>query len=303
MTNELEQALIQLTTPFYALLIGLEALASHWQHRQNYTWRDTLTNFLLMLFNGGIDLAFRAIYVVILVWFYQYHVTEITNVYGYWLLLFLAEDFLFYVLHVVDHYCRLFWAVHVTHHSSEYFNLTTGFRSSVFQPLYRFVYFIPLVLLGFRPADIILMYAITQIYGIIVHTNYVGKLGVLEYILVTPSHHRVHHASNVEYLDKNMGMCLIIWDRIFGTFQEEEASISLKYGLTTPLAQRGIGHTVFHEWKAIFEDLKRDVDLKTKIKYVLNPPGWSHDGSTKTSDQLRENIISIEKPTEEKCAY
>ncbi len=303
MTNELEQALIQLTTPFYALLIALEALASHWQHRQNYTWRDTITNFLLMLFNGGIDLAFRAIYVVILVWFYQYHFTEITNVYGYWLLLFLAEDFLFYVLHVVDHYCRLFWAVHVTHHSSEYFNLTTGFRSSVFQPLYRFVYFIPLVLLGFRPADIILMYAITQIYGIIVHTNYVGKLGVLEYILVTPSHHRVHHASNVEYLDKNMGMCLIIWDRIFGTFQEEKASISLKYGLTTPLAQRGIGYTVFHEWKAIFDDLKRDVDLKTKVKYVLNPPGWSHDGSTKTSNQLRETIISDKKNVEVESEY
>jgi sterol desaturase/sphingolipid hydroxylase (fatty acid hydroxylase superfamily) len=296
MTNELEQALIQLTTPFYALLIALEALASHWQHRQNYSFGDTLTNFLLMLLNGGIDLAFRAVYVVILVWFYQYHYTEITNVYGYWLLLFLAEDFLFYVLHVVDHYCRLFWAVHVTHHSSEYFNLTTGFRSSVFQPLYRFVYFIPLVLMGFRPADIILMYAITQIYGIIVHTNYVGKLGILEYILVTPSHHRVHHASNVEYLDKNMGMCLIIWDRIFGTFQEEEASISLKYGLTTPLAQRSIGHTVFHEWKAIVEDLKRDVDLKTKVKYVLNPPGWSHDGSTKTSNQLRETITPIQKP-------
>ncbi len=298
MTNELEQSLIQLTTPFYALLIGFEALLSHWQHRRFYTWRDTLTNFLLMLFNGGIDLAFRAVYVVILAWFYQYHFTEITNVYAYWLLLFLAEDFLFYVLHVVDHYCRLFWAVHVTHHSSEYFNLTTGFRSSVFQPLYRFVYFIPLVLLGFRPADIILMYAITQIYGIIVHTNYVDKLGVLEYILVTPSHHRVHHASNVEYLDKNMGMCLIIWDKMFGTFQSEDPHVPLRYGLTTPLAQRNIGHTVFHEWKAIAKDLRRNIDWKTKLKYLFNPPGWSHDGSTKTSNQLRETT-ALREPTEQ----
>ena len=298
MTNELEQSLIQLTTPFYALLIGFEALLSHWQHRRFYTWRDTLTNFLLMLFNGGIDLAFRAVYVVILAWFYQYHFTEITNVYAYWLLLFLAEDFLFYVLHVVDHYCRLFWAVHVTHHSSEYFNLTTGFRSSVFQPLYRFVYFIPLVLLGFRPADIILMYAITQIYGIIVHTNYVDKLGVLEYILVTPSHHRVHHASNVEYLDKNMGMCLIIWDKMFGTFQAEDPRVPLRYGLTTPLSQRNIGYTVFHEWKAIAKDLRRKIDWKTKLKYLFNPPGWSHDGSTKTSNQLRETT-ALREPTEQ----
>lgn len=288
MTNELEQTIIQLTTPFYAILIGLEALLSHWQHRHFYTWRDTFTNFLLMLFNGGIDLAFRAVYVVILAWFYQYHFTEITNVYAYWLLLFLAEDFVFYLLHVVDHYSRFFWAVHVTHHSSEFFNLTTGFRSSVFQPLYRFVYFIPLVLVGFKPADIILMYSITQTYGIIVHTNYVGKLGWLGYIFVTPSHHRVHHASNTRYLDKNMGMCLIIWDRIFGTFQEELEEEPVRYGLTKSLEDTSLTNTVFHEWKAIFKDLGRKVDWKTKLKYVFSPPGWSHDGSTMTSNQLRE---------------
>ncbi|WP_028666739.1 sterol desaturase family protein [Runella zeae] len=288
MTNELEQTIIQLTTPFYAILIGLEALLSHWQHRHFYTWRDTFTNFFLMLFNGGIDLAFRAVYVVVLAWFYQYHFTEITNVYAYWLLLFLAEDFVFYLLHVVDHYCRFFWAVHVTHHSSEFFNLTTGFRSSVFQPLYRFVYFIPLVLVGFKPADIVLMYSITQTYGIIVHTNYLGKLGWLGYIFVTPSHHRVHHASNTRYLDKNMGMCLIIWDRIFGTFQEELEDEPVRYGLTKSLEDTSLVNTVFHEWKAIFKDLGKKVDWKTKLKYVFSPPGWSHDGSTMTSNQLRE---------------
>lgn len=288
MTNELEQTIIQLTTPFYTLLIVLEALLSHRQHRDYYTWRDSITNFLLMLFNGGIDLAFRAVYVVILVWFYQYRVTEISNVYVYWILLFLAEDFLFYVLHVVDHYCRLFWAVHVTHHSSEHFNLTTGFRSSVFQPLYRFVYFIPLVLVGFKAADIVLMYSITQTYGIIVHTNYIGKLGWWGYIFVTPSHHRVHHASNVAYLDKNMGMCLIIWDRIFGTYQEELDKEPVRYGLTKSLEDKSLTNTIFHEWKAILADLGKNVDWKTKIKYLLNPPGWSHDGSTLTSNQLRE---------------
>ncbi|MBB3836712.1 sterol desaturase/sphingolipid hydroxylase (fatty acid hydroxylase superfamily) [Runella defluvii] len=288
MSNELEQTIIQLTTPLYALLIGLEALLSHRQHRDFYTWRDTLTNFVLMLLNGGIDLAFRAVYVVVLVWFYQYHVTVIDNVYLYWFLLFLAEDFVFYILHVVDHYCRLFWAVHVTHHSSEHFNLTTGFRSSVFQPLYRFVYFIPLVLFGFKPADIVLMYSITQTYGILVHTNYLGKLGWLGYVFVTPSHHRVHHASNVAYLDKNMGMCLIIWDRLFGTFQEELDQEPVRYGLTKSLEDTSLGNTIFHEWKAIAKDLGRNVGITTKLKYLLNPPGWSHDGSTLTSNQLRE---------------
>lgn len=296
MTNELEQTIIQLTTPFYILLIGFEAFISHWQHRRYYTWRDTLTNFLLMLFNGGIDLAFRAVYVVILVAFYQYRFTEISNVYAYWIVLFFAEDFLFYVLHAVDHYSRLFWAVHVTHHSSEYFNLTTGFRSSVFQPLYRFIYFIPLVLVGFKPADIVLMYSITQTYGIIVHTNYFGKSGWLGYVFVTPSHHRVHHASNIVYLDKNMGMCLIIWDRIFGTFQEELEEEPVRYGLTKSLEDKSLTNTVFHEWKAIAQDLKRKVDWKTKVKYVVNPPGWSHDGSTLTSNQLRKTEVKNLKP-------
>jgi sterol desaturase/sphingolipid hydroxylase (fatty acid hydroxylase superfamily) len=102
------------------------------------------------------------------------------------------------------------------------------------------VYFIPLTLIGFNPADIIIMYSLTQIYGIIVHTEFVGKLGWLEYLMVTPSHHRVHHASNVQYLDKNMGMCLIIWDRIFGTFQEELVSVPPRYGLTKPIETPGL---------------------------------------------------------------
>jgi len=209
------------------------------------------------------------------------------------LALFLAEDLAFYTLHYVDHHCRLFWAGHVTHHSSEHFNLTTGFRSSVFQPLYRFIYFIPLTLVGFNPADIIVMYSITQIYGIIVHTEYVGKLGWLEYIFVTPSHHRVHHASNVQYLDKNMGMCLIIWDRIFGTFQKELPAEPPRYGLTKSMEQQGLGQTVFHEWKAISQDFMQPVDFKTKLKYLLKAPGWSPDGSRETSKDLQRKLADL----------
>ncbi|MFN4145294.1 MAG: sterol desaturase family protein [Runella sp.] len=295
MNHTLEQAFIQLLTPFYAILIGLEALWSHAHDRPYYSLRDSLTNFALMILNASVDLGFRAVYVVILAWFYELHFFQISNVYLYWLLLFLAEDFLFYVLHVVDHHCRIFWAVHVTHHSSEYFNLTTGFRSSVFQPLYRFVYFIPLVLVGFKPADLVLMYSITQTYGIIVHTKYTGKLGWLEYIFVTPSHHRVHHASNLVYLDKNMGMCLIIWDRIFGTFQEELDDEPPRYGLTKPLEQKGLWHTIFHEWKNMAIDLKKEVNWATKLKYLWMPPGWSHDGSSLTSHQLRRAYQSSMK--------
>jgi sterol desaturase/sphingolipid hydroxylase (fatty acid hydroxylase superfamily) len=229
----------------------------------------------------------------VLWYFYQFKFTAIDKSIHpilYWSVLVLAEDFMFYWMHRVDHYCRFFWAVHVTHHSSEEFNLTVGFRSSVFQPLYRFVWFIPIALVGFDPLDIMFMYAATQIYGILIHTKTVGKLGPLEWVLSTPSHHRVHHASNIKYLDKNMGMILIIWDRVFGTFAKEEEEVV--YGLTTDIKTYNPITMVFHEWKAIYEDLNKQTSFKNKIMYVFGPPGWSHDGSRKTSSQLRAELKS-----------
>lgn len=292
-TYEFEDLLLKLSTPFYITLICLEIFITYRSHRVSYTVKDTATNAALMLLNGSIDLLFRAAYIGVLIWFYNFRIVEpIQNPYLYWAALFLLEDLAFYTLHYVDHHSRLFWAVHVTHHSSEHFNLTTGFRSSVFQPLYRFVYFIPLVLIGFNPADIVIMYSLTQIYGIIVHTEYVGKLGWLEYIFVTPSHHRVHHASNIEYLDKNMGMCLIIWDRLFGTFQEELTTVPARYGLTKQTETVGLTETVFHEWKEIKKDFERPIDMKTKWKYLLKAPGWSPDGTRQTSKELQREILN-----------
>jgi sterol desaturase/sphingolipid hydroxylase (fatty acid hydroxylase superfamily) len=296
-TYAFEDFLLKISTPFYISLICLEILITYRSHRVSYSVKDTFTNAALMLINGGIDLLFRAVYVSILIWFYNVRIIEpIENPYIYWFALFLLEDLAFYTLHYVDHHSRLFWAVHVTHHSSEHFNLTTGFRSSVFQPLYRFVYFIPLVLIGFDPADIVIMYSLTQIYGIIVHTEYIDKLGWLEYIFVTPSHHRVHHASNIEYLDKNMGMCLIIWDKIFGTFQKEMPAVPPRYGLTKQTETDGLSETVFHEWKEIKKDFQQPVDLKTKFKYLIKAPGWSPDGSRQTSKELQKEILN-KKPS------
>lgn len=292
-----EQLIIITTTPIYAILILGEILISNFQHRSYYTIKDTITNLYLMLLNGGLDLLSRGITWGILAWVYQFHFFEIQNPVLYWFLLFIAEDFVYYVLHVVDHYSRFFWAAHVTHHSSEQFNLTVGFRSSVFQPLYRFIYFIPLSLMGFKAADMAIMYSITQIYGILVHTSYIPKFRkmpfkLLEYVIITPSQHRVHHASNVEYLDKNMGMCLSIWDRMFGTFQEERDDLSIKYGLTSPLTDRGAVNIVFHEWVSLAKDIYHAKGFKNKLKHIYMPPGWSPDGRTKTSHQLRAELYN-----------
>lgn len=285
-----ESFLILFSTPIYVLLIGLEMLMSYIHHRHYYTAKGTLMNIYLSALNMGLDIVLRGLCLLVIGYFFPYHLFEITNPFWYWFVLVIAEDFMFYWLHRIDHYCRFFWAVHITHHSSEEFNLTVGFRSSVFQPLYRFVWFIPLSLLGFKGIDIMFVYSATQIYGILIHTRFVGKLGPLEWIFSTPSHHRVHHGSNVAYLDRNMGMVLIIWDRMFGTFTEEKEEV--KFGLTKNLEQPYHPiKTVFHEWANIFNDLKKKTSLKNKLLYVFGPPGWSHDGSTKTSNQLREEQL------------
>jgi sterol desaturase/sphingolipid hydroxylase (fatty acid hydroxylase superfamily) len=286
-----ESLLVLISVPIYTLVIGFELLYSYVKNKGFYSTKGTLSNIYLTALNMGLDILIRGFCLVFLNYFYRFHILDLSIMpIIYWTVLVILEDFMYYWLHRIDHYCRFFWAVHVTHHNSEEFNLTVGFRSSVFQPLYRFVYFIPIALMGFKGIDIMFAYSATQIFGILVHTQSIHKLGFLEYIIVTPSHHRVHHGSNVRYLDKNMGMFLIIWDKLFGTFQAEEKSDPVKYGLTTNITTYHPITMVFHEWKNIFKDLKKKVSLKTKLMYVFGPPGWSHDGSTKTSSQLRAEL-------------
>lgn len=290
-----EYLLILISTPIYLIIIVGEILISNWQRNSVYTLKGTLSNIYLMMLNGGVDLIFRLVYLFVLAQCFAHaFIVQQHHHVWYWVLLVLAEDFVFYWLHRMEHFVRLFWAVHVTHHSSEEFNFSVGFRSSVFQPLYRFVFFVPIAFAGFAPQDIVFIYSATQIWGIIVHTKLIKKMGWLEYFMVTPSHHRVHHASNPKYLDKNMGMLLIVWDRLFGTFQEELPINNyepIRYGLTSGAKKNSTVNIVMNEWNNIGKDIKKDLPLKTKLGYVFRPPGWSHDGSTITSVQMRENAL------------
>ena len=284
-----ESLLIIITTPIYAIIIGLEILFSFLHERHYYTTKGTLSNIYLSLLNGGLDILMRTVCLGVMFYFFQFHFVHISNPILYWTLLLIFQDFMFYILHTVDHYVRFFWAVHVTHHSSQEFNLTVGFRSSVFQPLYRFLYFIPLALTGFDGKDVMLMYSITQIYGILIHTQYIKKLGFVERFLSTPSHHRVHHGSNTIYLDKNMGMVFIFWDKLFGTFQEEQEEV--RYGLTKNIETYHPLKMVFHEWINIYKDCTQpNLKFKHRFMYVFGPPGWSHDGRSLTSVQMREQL-------------
>lgn len=286
-----QQLLLLLSVPVYLIFIPLEIFLSNFKHRKFYSWKETLVNIYLNLLNTVLDILLRAfIGLALLNFFYQYHTPTNCNPIIYWMLLLLGEDLFFWLEHYVDHSCRLFWAVHVTHHSSPEYNLSTGFRSSVFMPVYKYLYFIPLAFLGFRPLDIVFMFSVTQIYGILIHTQGVKKLPVwIEYIFVTPSHHRVHHACNVPYLDRNMGMVFIIWDRLFGTFTKEMPGEVPHYGITKPIEKPYHPlYIIFHEWQDIAKDLKMKIPLKTKLRYLFNAPGWSHDGSRKTSKEMQK---------------
>lgn len=283
-----ESILVLISIPLYVIVIGLEILMSSFQHWRGYTLKDTLTNVYLMVVNSLLDVVTRAFTYGALAWMYtHYRLFTLEPNWLYFVWLILGVDLLYYWLHRVDHSSRFFWAVHVTHHSSEYFNLTTGFRSSVFQPLYRFIFYMPLPLLGFTMPDIAFIHSALQIFGILVHTEYLNRIPVLEYFLVMPSHHRVHHAYNIKYLDRNLAQVFIIWDRLFGTFQPEDPNDPPLYGLTKPPQKRDGWNIIMHEWKNIWRDLQRPLPLSVKFKYLFWPPGWSHDGSSKTAAELR----------------
>lgn len=271
-----EALLLSISSPLMALLILGEMLYSHYHHKELYQGKDTAISLLCTSLNFLNDLVFRGFTLYILHWFYT-HGTQVFEQKdaAYWVLLFFAQDLAYYALHCADHFCRFFWASHVTHHSSEKFNLAVAIRSSVFQPYYRFLYFIPLALLGFEALDIVFMYAATQVYGFWVHTETIGKLPTwFEFIFVTPSHHRVHHASNPEYLDANMGMVLIIWDRIFGTFKPELEGVKPVFGLTKNIYSFNPLKVVFHEWLSMMRDFKRTKSTRNKFKCVFGRPGW-----------------------------
>ncbi len=283
--------LLAISTPIYSVLILLEVVVSNYKRNRYYSFKETVMNFWLNIANTALGLGIKVGILFILGWFFSFHLVTWQPSILYWVVLFFGVDICFYFEHRCEHYSRILWAVHVTHHSSQEFNLTTGFRSSVFRPFVSFWFFIPLVIIGFHPLDILLMDAICQIYGIIVHTRYIKKMPHwFEAIFVSPSHHRVHHASNVRYLDKNMGMVLIIWDRFFGTYQPELEEEAVVYGLTkNPEHPHHPIRIITHEWESLFKDLTRkEISFKEFVLYLVNPPGWSHDGKTKTAKQLRK---------------
>jgi sterol desaturase/sphingolipid hydroxylase (fatty acid hydroxylase superfamily) len=288
--------LLVYSIPGFLILLLLEALWTRKRLREGaagilgYEKRDTLASLAMGVGNVVIS-AFTTLGALALwAWGYQNRVLSLGQplLWWSWVVLFFVEDLCYYWFHRMHHQVRLLWAAHVNHHSSQFFNLSTALRQPWFTPITGPVFWLPLALLGYPPAMILTAQAISLIYQFWIHTETVVKLPrLLEWLLNTPSHHRVHHGKNVAYLDRNHGGVLIIWDRLFGTFAPESKRDPVSYGITRDLTTFNPLRIAVHEFAAIARDVARARSLRSALGYVLAPPGWSPDGSSLTASQLR----------------
>lgn len=259
---------------------------------QGYRLKDTAACLSMGLGNLAVMGSVKALTLGMFVWLYQFRLFELpTNTWWAWALLLLSEDFCYYWFHRCGHVVRFFWAAHVNHHSATSYNLSTALRQSWTGPLVGWVFWVPLPLLGFDPLMIITAQAISLLYQYWIHTELIDTMGPLEWVFNTPSHHRVHHGTDPMYLDRNYGGILIIWDRLFGTFELEQERPS--YGLTSNIETYNPVRIAFHEWAALSRDLRRAETWRGRLGYLFAPPGWREDGTGATSEILRQRHIAM----------
>ncbi|WP_329742781.1 sterol desaturase family protein [Dyella sp. A6] len=204
------------------------------------------------------------------------------------LLLFIGEEFFYYWYHRAAHRVRWFWATHAVHHSPGQLNLASAYRLGWTGKLTgTALFFAPLVWIGFPPQTVLLTLALNLLYQFWLHATWIPRLGWLEYVLNTPSAHRVHHASNLDYLDANFGGVLIVFDRLFGTYAAEREDQPCRYGLVKPVDGHRLFEVEFHVWRDIWRDLRGAHRLRDVAGYLLRPPGWRPDGPGETTEELR----------------
>ena len=283
--------LVYVAIPVFFALIGLE-MRRHRARRAagrgdllGYERRDTAASLWMGVGNVVVAALVQGGVAALYFLAYEHRLFELGSGPWAWLGLFFAEDLVYYGFHRSSHEVRLLWAAHENHHSSERYNLSTALRQSWTTPLTTVPFYVWLPLLGFHPLMVQTQVGISLLYQFWLHTELIGRLGPLERVLNTPSHHRVHHGTNVEYLDRNHGGILIVWDRLFGSFEPERAPA--RYGLTKQIETFDPFRVAFHEWAAMARQARRAGSLRDALGHLFAAPGWSPDGSTLTASQLR----------------
>lgn len=279
---------VDIAIPAFVALVLAEMLVARARDRSRYCPRDTLTSLMLGLGStvagvlaGGAVLALATLV-------HGFRLFDIGWQWYWFVVAFVLDDLAYYAFHRSAHRVRLFWASHVVHHSSQHYNLSTALRQTWtgFFSL-NFLFRLPLFLIGFPPAMVFFVAALNLVYQFWIHTEAVGRMPRwFEAVMNTPSHHRVHHATNARYLDRNYAGVFIVWDRLFGTFEGERDDEPPRYGLVHDLGSFNILWAAFHEWVGIARDLWR-APWRAKLGYLWREPGWSHDGSRETSAAIR----------------
>ncbi|MBL7866097.1 MAG: sterol desaturase family protein, partial [Cyclobacteriaceae bacterium] len=264
---------IVLSIPIFFILIGVEILVERLSHRKLYRLPDSIANLSCGITSqlSGIFLRVLAVgaYEVV---FANLAVMHLERNWMYWTALFLLVDLAYYWAHRMSHEINLFWGGHVVHHQSEEYNLSVALRQSSFQVVWTFFFYLPLAVAGFETTDFLLISSLNTLYQCWIHTETINRMGWLEYFLNTPSHHRVHHGRDPKYIDKNHAGTLIIWDKLFGTFQEEEERPT--YGITKPINSWNGVWANFSHYAIMAQELKQISSWGDKFRYLFKKPGW-----------------------------
>lgn len=289
---------------FLGLILVELTYSKHHDNDELYHWKDLGASLTMGIGSTLIAPLIKTVTVILLFnWVYDIFNPVVdgvrTNIFGWesfgyawyvWILCQLADDFSYYWFHRQNHMVRFFWAAHIVHHSSENFNLGTAVRNGWFTIFYKLLFYVWIVAIGFPPEMLVVCLGIEALWQFQLHSQYVPKLGIIDKIFNTHTMHQVHHARNLEYMDKNHGGFLNIFDRMFGTFKELDEEIEIEYGVTKSPDSYNPLVILTHEYKDIWKDMKRSPKLKHKFMYAFGPPGWSHDGSTLTIKQMRQKL-------------
>jgi sterol desaturase/sphingolipid hydroxylase (fatty acid hydroxylase superfamily) len=263
--------------PVMFFFVLLEYIISYKQNRHLYNKAETIGSIFVGLGNVAINFALKLAIFYLIVWMYN---LLPWRMYGYWwtfLPCYIIFDLCSYWAHRISHQQRFWWATHIVHHSSEYYNLTVSFRLSWVQNL-KLIFFLPVALMGFHPVVFFTVNQVAVLFQFWVHTEYIRRLHpAIEYVFATPSNHRVHHGSQEKYINKNYGATFIIWDRLFGTFQPEEEQV--KYGITTNIEQKSNPIYInFHEYYDMWNDVKKAKGFRKKMFFLFgNPIAIAHE--------------------------
>lgn len=269
--------LITFAVPAFLLLLASEAIADAVMRRDLYEIKDTAASLTMGVGNLLVTLLSKAIQFSLFTVLHGFAFFHIGFQWWAWVLVFFADDCTYYWYHRVSHQCRFFWASHVVHHSSQRYNLSTALRQTWTGSFTSFLFWLWMPFVGFPPAMIMSIGSISLLYQFWIHTELVRSLGPLERVLNTPAHHRVHHACNPRYIDRNHGGTLIIWDRLFGTFKPEDVADVPRFGLTKNINSYNPVRIAFHEWADMWGDARHAGRWRDKFFYIFGNPGWRHE--------------------------